>query len=247
MTARFFVAVLVMALSLAASGYERSQLNLDVPYAGMPKGSFELSLNHRFYGDAFEDSFGDFFGMDNGANVSVSFRYFVLDEVDFCFSHTRVRKEYTSGAGWSRLLGGPGLEAYIFAGYTSIEPVPDQDREDGFVSIVTLSAGPFGGKFIPIASYAYDGYLDRSGSGFGLEIMVSDRLSLTGEYFTVTSREDSDLPEEAFSFGARYSTWAHQFLLGFSNSQGVGIRDMLTGAANNDLSVAFTVKRLFSL
>lgn len=247
MTARFFVAVLVVVLSLAASGYERSHLNLDVPYTGMPKGSIEFSLNHRFYGEAFEDSFGNFFGMDNGANVSVGLRYFVLDDVDVCFSHTRTAKEYTGGAGWSRWLGGPGVEAYIFAGYTSVEPLPDQDREDGFVSIVTLSAGPFGGKFIPVASYAYDGYLDRSGPGFGLEIIASDHVSLTGEYFPVSSREEGDLPEDAISFGFRYSTPGHQFLLGLSNSQGVGIRSQLTGAANNDLSVAFTVKRLFSL
>jgi hypothetical protein len=247
MTARFIVTALVMVLSLTASGFERSHLNLEVPYPGMPMGSFEVSLNHRFYGDAFEDSFGDFFGMDNGANVSVALRYFVLDEVDVCLSHTRAAKEYTGGAGWSRGLGGPGLKAYVFAGYTSVEPVSNQDREGGFVSIVTLSAGPFGGKFIPVASYAYDGYLDRNGPGFGLEIMVSNRFSLTGEYFPVASREEDDLPEDVFSFGGRYSTWGHQFLLGFCNSQGVGIRGQLTGAANNDLSVAFAVKRLFSL
>jgi hypothetical protein len=247
MRAGYLIAILAAAMVLTASGYEMSLLNIDSPYTGMAKGSLELILNHRFLGDAFEDPFEDFFGMDQGANVSVGLRYFVMDEIDFSFSHTRVLKEYTAGAGWSRSLGGPGLEAYLFAGYTSVEPVANEDREDGFVSIVTVTAGPVAGKFTPVASYGYDGQLDRSGPGFGLDIWVSDKFSLTGEYFPVLDREEGDGDKDAFSFGARYSTWGHQFSLGFSNSQGVGILDQLTGVATDDMTVAFTVKRLFSL
>jgi hypothetical protein len=237
----------LVILAAAANGYGMCHLNIDVPCAGVPQGILELALDHRFLGDAFEDPFGDFFGIDAGANVSLGLRYFVADGIDVGFSRTRALKEYTAGASWSRVLGGPGIEALVFAGYTTVEPVPDQDREDGFVSFVTFSAGPFGGKFIPVACYAYDGRLDRNGPGFGLEVMVSERFSLTGEYFPVTDRSDGDLPEDAFSFGARYAAPGHQFLLGFSNSPGIGIRGQLEGAATNDLSVAFTVRRMFSL
>ena len=193
-------AVLVI-LAAAASGYEMCQLNIDVPCAGISEGKLELVLDHRFLGDAFDDPFDDFFGMDCGANVLLGLRYFVMDGIDIGITHTRALKEYTAGTGWSRMLGGPGIEARIYAGYTTVEPAPDQDREDGFVSVVSLSAGPFGGKFIPVAAYAYDGRLDRNGPGFGLEVMVSNRFSLTGEYFPVTDRGDGDLPEDAFSFG----------------------------------------------
>jgi hypothetical protein len=247
MRAGILTLVLLAMTITSVSGYEMSLLNIDTPYTGMPRGSLELVLNHRFYGDAFDDPLDNFFGMDDGANVSVGLRYFVVDEIDFSVSHTRALKEFTAGAGWSRSLGGPGLDAYLFAGYTSIEPAANQDREGGFVSIVSVSAGPLAGKFIPVASYAYDGQLDRSGPGFGLDILASGRISLFGEYFPVAGREESDGDEDAFSFGARYSTWGHQFVLGFTNSYGVGILDQLTGTDSNDMRVAFTVKRLFSL
>jgi len=247
MRARFIAVFAAAFLSAAASGYENGMLNLEVPYVGMPKGSLELSVNHRFLGDAFEDPFGDFFGMDLGANVSIRLKYFVLDEVDIRFSHTTAMKRITAGAGWSRALGGPDLESCIVVGYTSVEPLPDQDREGGFISQVMLSAGPFGGRFIPVASYAYDDYTGESGPGFGLEIMVSDRFSLTGEYFPVVDRQEEDFEEDAFSFSGRYNTWGHQFMLGFSNSQGIGIWDQLSGVPSNDMTLSFSIRRLFSL
>ena len=247
MTARFIALVSISVLLATASGYENGMLNLEVPYSGMEKGSLEFSVNHRFRGDAFEDPFGDFFGMDLGANVAIGLKYFPMEEIDIRFSHTTTLKRITAGAGWSRALGGPGIESCIVAGYTSVEPLPDQDREGGFLGLVSFSAGPFSERYILVASYAYDGYAEKNGPGFGFEIILSDRFSLIGEYFPVVDRQEGDFPENTFSLSGRYSTWGHQFMLGFSNSQGIGIWEQLSGVPNNDMTVSFSLRRLFSL
>jgi len=247
MTARLITIAVISVLSATASGYENGMLNLEVPYSGMEKGSLEFSVNHRFRGDAFEDPFGNFFGMDLGANVAIGLKYFPLDEIDIRFSHATEFKRITAGAGWSRALGGPGLESCIVAAYTSVEPLPDQDREGGFLGLVSFSAGPFSERYLLVASYAYDGHADKTGPGFGLEIIVSDHLSFAGEYYPVVDRQEDDFPEDAFSLSGRYNTWGHQFMLGFSNSQGIGIWEQLEGVPDNDMTVSFSLRRLFSL
>ena len=65
--------------------------------------------------------------------------------------------------------------------------------------------------------------------------------------FPVTSREEGDGEEDAYSIGFLYSTNTDQIMLGLTNSSGIGILDQLEGVDSNDLRLSFTVRKLLSL
>jgi len=95
----------------------------------------------------------------------------------------------------------------------------------------------------PVFNYAYDGYRDQSGPALGVEIGVADKISVLGEYFPITG-DENDSRKNCFLVGARYSTWGHQFMLGLSNSQGIGTIGQLSGAPTNDISFALSIRRI---
>jgi hypothetical protein len=243
-----FVALLVAA---SAGAFERGFPNLDSPYLFMEPKTFELSINHRFYGKAFEDDpLETFFGMDDGANVAVGLRYFYTESLDFQFSHTRVGKQLMAGAGWNEMLSG-ALTSYIFAGYISEELNPVDGREGGFLGMASVSAYGLAGNIRPVIQYVYDGIDSRHGLGFGLELGISETSALIGEYFPVLDRDDAEpgtvLEENAFNFGARVNSWGHQFLFILGNGFGIGARDQMDGATDTDLYLGFSIRRLLSI
>ncbi len=241
----------VFLLCSSALAFERGLLNMDTPYPFMGSKAFELSLNHRFYGKAFEDEpFETLFGMDGGANVGIGIRYFYSGGLDFQLSHVRAGKQYLVGMGWNRELG-RSVTSYVFAGYVTEEESPGDGRKDGFQGSVSISAPSPIGNMRPVVEYLYDGIGERHGLGLGLELGVSSTVALFGEYFPVLDRDGEDagtvLPEDAFDFGARVVSSGHQFIFSLGNGQGVGLRDQLDGAAGKDLYLGFSIRRLFGV
>lgn len=233
-------AVLVL-LCATASGYGGAFLNLH-SFSGISAGDFEFSMNHRFIGAAMKnDPLDSFFGLDNGANVRFGLRYFPTDELYLGFTHTKLLHMNTITAGWEHTISLFNTELGALLGYSSLKMTSSSDREGGLVATIYLSAWFLSGRIRPVFNYAFDGNLDESGPGLGLEIAAGDKISLMGEYFLYIGDDDS---EDCFSFSGSYSTWGHQFMLGFTNSVSIGPQGQLNGSTTNDLSVALSIRRL---
>src|SRR5208283_171324 len=71
-------------------------------------------------------------------------------------------------------------------------------------------------------------------------------LTLIGEYYPVLKAVDGNI-QASYSFGIKAETFGHQFIIKVSNSQEIGSRDMMHGAANQDLYVGFEIMRLLDL
>lgn len=237
------VPLLLAAICGMAAAYGDNFFNLDTPLYGLSEGDYEFSMNHRFYGAALKDDpLKSFLGLDDGANVRFGLRYVAMSGFDIGISHERAGHAYTLTAGWSGAIVPVDIELGASAGYTSVEYNATDGREGGLIASLCVAARLFGSRVRPVVNYAYDGYREDSGPGFGLEVGTTEKLSILGEYFPVIGDDNGNM-EDCFSIGARYSTWGHQFLLGFSNSQGIGTRGQLMGAPTNDLTIALSIRR----
>jgi len=236
-------AMMVLAAVLAAAqAYSGSFLNLCSPISGPLRGDFEFSMNHRFYGAALKDDPMDsFFGLDTGANVKFGVRYYARDDFFLGVSHERLGSTNSINAGWSTSPA-TNLEIGIEGSYSSVKPTASEDREGGVMAVASLSLSFLQGKLRPVFNYAFDDYRDNNGAGLGIEFQAAEKLALFGEYYPVS---DDDAEEDCFGFGARYHTWGHQFLLGLTNSSGIGIYEQLEGSGTQDLSFALSIRRLF--
>jgi len=240
---RLLFALLALAAASAA-GYGDALLNLHTPLYGLSRGDWEFHMNHRFFGAALKNEPGNtFLGMDSGANVQFGARYVAFEGVDVGLSHETAGHAYTFTAGWSGRVVPIDLELGAEAGFTSVEMSASEGREGGVVASICIAARLFGAGVRPVFNWAYDDVRDDSGTGFGLEVPVSERTSLYGEYFPLHGGAQG--MKDCFAIGARYSTWGHQFLLGLTNSAAIGTRGQLGGAPTNDLSVALSIRRMF--
>lgn len=238
---KYLLIAMIAISSVFASEYRGAFLNLPVPVDGISGGDLELVVNHRFFGYAFKnDPLESFFGLDNGANVSFGMRYFPADDLYLNYAHTRLWHRHTVSAGMSYMVLGP-LQLLGEVGYTTIKPGGAADWEGGLVATFSASARLLENRIRPVVNFAYDGNREESGPAFGLEVTVTDNVSVSGEYFPAAV-ENAD--NDCFSFAGRYSTWGHQFILGLSNSSGIGPWDLLTGSSTGDLSVAFSIRRM---
>ena len=234
--------VLLVLLGTSAFGFGGNFLNLYTPAYNASRGDLEFTMNHRFFGKALEeDPLDSFFGMDNGANVRIGLRYFFGDDLDLGVTHTRLGHRNTVSAGWNTVVSSLNTEFGVLAGYTSFKPSPIEDREGGIIATFTASTWLLQNRLRPVLNYAIDGSSEYNGPGLGLEFAATEKFSIIGEYFPSAV----DNMNASFSAGGRYSTWGHQFMLGLSNSSLIGARELIAGAATNDLSVALSIRRVF--
>jgi hypothetical protein len=240
-------AVIAVFAAFPLLAYGPGMLNLETPFPDADPGSIELRLNHRFYGAALKDEpLESFFGMDNGANVAVDLGWHPVSGLEVRAGHVRSQREYSLGGYWSARVD--AFQAAFSLGYASVKPSANQDREGGLTLLGAFSMPFANDRVIPVVNYGYDGRTERHGPGMGLSVGLTDRTAIIGEFFPVVDRDDTDptiLPEDVFGFGVRYTTWGHQFVVCLGNSAGTGLRGQLNGASTNDLSVGFTVKRMF--
>lgn len=234
--------ILAIAAFAWAQVYSGSFLSLHSPITGVSRGDFEFAMNHRFFGAALKnDPLDSFFGLDNGANVRFGIRYYATDRVYVGGSHARLGNNNSVYAGWSAAPAG-NLLVGIEAGFSSVKPSSAADREGNINAVGSASIGLFQDKLRPVLNLAYDGYRENTGAGFGVRYQVAERLALLGEYYPSA---EEDAGEDCFGMGMRYNTWGHQFLLGLTNSSGIGIFDQMASSNTQDLSFALSVRRLF--
>lgn len=240
-----YIAVMMLLFGiLTASDYQGAMLNLMTPVNGIDEGTFEVVVNHRFFGKAFEDEpLVTFFGMDGGANVSLGLRYFPLDHAYVSYEKGISARSHTIEIGWVESVLEPA-RVECNAGYHTFRTgLGDNAEWDGGMTITLgVSAMLVQNRIRPVINYAYDGYLEEGAPGFGLEFNVMDNMSLWGEFFIAA---DDAAENDCLSFGTRYSTWGHQFLLALTNSPWIGPQGQIMGAMDGDLKVGFQIRRMF--
>ncbi|OPL19782.1 MAG: hypothetical protein AVO35_02060 [Candidatus Aegiribacteria sp. MLS_C] len=241
---RYLALLVTLSVMVFASDYQGAMLNIMTPVSGLSEGSFEITVNHRFFGEAFEDSpLESFFGMDDGANVAFGIRYFPMDNAYLSYGNGISARSHSIELGWME----SALEPAFFelnAGYYTFRTgsTANDDWEGGLTATVGLSALLAGDMIRPVVNYAYDGHQEEGGPGFGLEFYVMEDMSLWGEYFPAAN----DVAEnDCFSFGSRYSTWGHQFLLALTNNPWIGPQTQIMGVNGDELAVGFQIRRMF--
>ncbi|MBS0010844.1 MAG: hypothetical protein KFF49_05520 [Bacteroidales bacterium] len=226
------------------------------------KGELLLNIQHRF-GDITNGIY-DFFGLDV-ATMRLGFEYGFNDWLSASIGRSTFEKTYDLGIKaklMSQDNAGQALAISVFAqasknSLRNIYP-EDYDNLAGRMSyygqlILGRNIGLFSLQISPVILYnAYDYRISDSflyyALGFAGSIKVSDRLSITGEYFHGLK----DLPLNNYnplSIGVDIDTGGHLFQLMFSNSTGMFNKALLsnnTGSwSGGDIYFGFNLIRTF--
>ena len=239
---RFALAAVLLAASAGAVYPDNGMMDIETPLLGLEEGDIELSIDHRFLGDAFEDPFEDLFGADVGANVRLGARMILPAGLDLGASYVRYGSIWGAAAGWNGVGGPLGLRAQ--AGFYSQEVSVDE-RETG--AMLELAVEPLMRlwRVQPVVCAGYDTRMEMAGLGLGGDVVISDSYSLWGEYMPVVDGEDGETGDnDAFAFGLTVLTYGHQFMFGLGNSTGMRLRGTMAGAADSDLRLNFRIRRL---
>ncbi|MBN2586318.1 MAG: hypothetical protein JXR55_03415 [Candidatus Fermentibacteraceae bacterium] len=241
---KYLLVAMILSGAAAASEYQGALFNMMAPVEGISRGDFEISVNHRFFGEAFDDSpLESFFGMDESANVAFGIRYFPMENAYLSYENGISAHSHAIELGWVESALEPVLIEFN-AGYCTFRTgtPSDGDWDGGMTGTIGASTRLFRNMIRPVVNYAFDGYREEGGPGIGLEFYAMEYMSLWGEYFVAT---DDAAENDCFSFGSRYSTWGHQFILALTNNPWIGPQGQIMGTPTNDVHVGFQIRRMF--
>jgi len=228
--------------------FEPSALNLKVP-SHLDKNSLVFDVKHRAYGVLTEDPFDNFFGLDQGANISVGMRYALLPRFEVNASYSTGWQEYVVGLSYAHHFPQVYLKGQVDVQYFDFEQAGE--RNSNFCYGLALQSYALGGVLTPTLNVAYDGFNEKFGMGFGLdagfdwEFGPVKHVSLIGEYYPVLQAEELITYEENyFAAGLRVDTYGHHFMFQVSNGWEIGPRRLMLGTPNNDIYLGFNIHRI---
>lgn len=257
----------VLAFAAAASlvwSDPRTMIDI-VPPSGLEAKQADLTILHRFLGNVFDRPFVTFFGINEGANVSMAFRFMIGYGVELNLVYDWLHAEVAAGGSWRYTFSGApvSLQAdlqYFNTGQTG------GTRAGGLFAAVSGAAGPLFGRLTPVITTGFDSYFVRVSFAAGLLFVILPDvpgLSVIAEFappFGIGGAFHADElgGNPAISLAARLDTYGHNFLFVISNSFQLGERRFMTGvpagAAGtgiggsgflNALYFGFTVRRRF--
>jgi hypothetical protein len=243
--------IMFFALFLCVQGifaFEPSALNLRVP-SNLDGNALVFDVQHRFYGILTEETFDNFFGLDLGGNVNLGLRYAVLPRLELNANYTRSEKEYRLGASYAHYFPQIFVKGQVDVQYFDFERSGERNRN--FYYGVVLQTFHIGGILVPTANLAYDGYTEKFGLGFGLDLGFDwefgpiEHISFIGEYYPVLQSEELVTgAENYFAAGIRLDTYGHHFMLQISNGWEIGPRRLMLGTSTNDIYLGLTIHRI---
>ncbi|MDP8211407.1 MAG: DUF5777 family beta-barrel protein [Candidatus Stygibacter australis] len=246
---KFIVVFLFIVSTLLA--YDFSMINLINP-SGLKAKEFEIMIRHRFYGDITDDPLNNFLGMDAGANVNLSARYQFYRKAEVKISYSRRKSEKIYGLAYRIDIEDFPVYGQFGIDYFSYEELsqPEPTRSNMFYYL-SLQNEEILERFVTTLNTAYDGYNERFVLGLGFALELVDNISLLGEYYPVLDRDTADArlaqyigAEDAYAFGIKLDTYAHQFIFLLSNSDDVGFRRVSFGVDKDSyLRLGFNIQR----
>lgn len=242
---------ILLSFVLLAGGlfaFEPSALNLRVP-SHLEKHALVFDVQHRIRGILTEETFDNFFGIDQGANISMGVRYAVFPRLEVNASYTTSEKEYRLGASYAHHLPQVYLKGQLNVEYFDFERFGE--RRSNFSYGLALQTYPLGNVLMPTVNLVYDGFNEKFGLGFGVDLGFDfyfgpiEHISVIGEYYPVLDSEPGITDEENyFAGGLRLDTYGHHFMIQVSNGFEIGPRHLMLGVPTNDLYLGFNIHRI---
>jgi hypothetical protein len=196
-----------------------------------------------------EDPLENFFGLDVGANVNLGVRYAMLERLELYAAYTRFEKEYRIAASYAYHFPQIYVATQINLEYFNFKI--GQERHQNLFYGLGLQSEPVFNAITATANLGYDGYNEKFGLGFGLDVGFDwefgpiEHVGLIGEYYPVLQSEESITgPENSFAGGIRIDTYGHHFMVLVGNSSNIGARRLMLGVPSNDIRLGFNVQRL---
>jgi hypothetical protein len=217
-------------------------------------------LSHRFNEDLRNDSIGtqfsNAFGLDNGANIGLEFRYGVMKHLEAIVQRTSLGKTIQFSAkydGWHQTATFPvGLSAIV-----SIEG--DNNFHNTAGGAPANFAPAIGGVISRtvgdrLALYATPMWVHNTGTG-GTTTSDTGFLGLGGRarlgkstYFVLEGAPRIGglvIGDEQYAFAIEKRVGAHVFALTFSNGAGTTYRQIAHGGVPERLNLGFNLTRKF--
>jgi len=243
---------LICLLTLAgAFALEKSMLSLKLP-SELDARQAQFFFQHRFYGKIDEKPLDTFFGMSEGANARLGFRVRLVKNVEVVVSHVFRDNEYALAAGYAFSV--PGLpvfgqvDAEVFTNkrYYFIMDGVIQKRKRFAAFRFDLTSNAILKLLTPVVNLGYDTDRKRTGLGLGLDIAITPKYSLIGEYYPRLKKDGYEDGQmfDSFAVGLKVQTYGHHFLFHIGNNTEIGTRKLMAGSTVNDLFFGFGIQRL---
>jgi hypothetical protein len=230
--------------------YQNSFPSLITPTELSPKEG-ELNLSHRFYGAVNEDPLDTFFGMNNGANVAVNARFNVMHGVELKAGFTRANKQYDLGSSWKFSPQDFPVRAQIDVQFMSfVQPGITPRRENLMYLLSLQQERKLWDRLAFTVNAGFDGYYERLIDGVGMQIGLTESLTLLGEYYPVLDRNSADPAvaqylgkNDAYAIALKADTYGHHFIFSFGNSASMNPRLQSLGTDSNKVHFGFNIQR----
>ena len=247
-----FLIICIVFVVHGLAGLEADMLNLTVP-SQLEKTQLMVRIAHRFYGEIDEEPLETFFGLDQGANVSLGLRYAVLPRVELKTSYTRLQREYTVGASYAYHMP-RYLRTQLGVQFFDFQPAADAERLQNLFYSLSVQTEPIADFIMPVVNVGYDGYNEKFGVGVGVRVGVAlnirllERVSFLGEYYPVIDREEGVHGDKnCFVAGIGLETYGHHFMFMVGNNFQMNARHLMLGAETNDLYFGANIQRVIDL
>jgi hypothetical protein len=160
--------------------------------------------------------------------------------------------EYALAAGYAFTVPGLPLrgqiDAEIFTNkrFYFVADGVIQERKRFTAFRLDLASKPILEHLSPVVNVGYDTDRKKAGLGLGLDLAITPKYSLIGEYYPRLKKdENTDGPMfDSFAVGLKVQTYGHHFLFHVGNNTQIGTRRLMAGSAAKDLFFGFGIQRL---
>jgi len=245
------ISIIFLFLTTNLFAYHQSFLNLVAP-SELGDLQTEIGIAHRFYGAYDDKPLDNFFGLDNGANVSVFLRQALLYKTELKLAYIRLNKEYTIDVTNRFTPDEYPVQAQANIGYFSfVDPFDIEKRHKNLMFSVAVQNKPLLNRIVFNTNLGYDSEYDRIVNGFGIGINATDKMTFLGEYYPVWDRDSA--PQnikilqgkyDCYSMGIKLDTYGHQFMFMLSNNEKMTPKQLSMGTIyKKDLKIGFNIQR----
>jgi uncharacterized beta barrel domain-containing protein DUF5777 len=213
-------------------------------------GNFHLThrFNENLRNDPFSDQLGNVFGLDNGANIGLEFRFGVFRHLEAVVQRTSISKTIQFSAkydGWHQTEAHP----------VALSAIVSVEGDNNFRQSYAPALGVVVSRTVAdrLALYATPIWVHNTGTGnvdgntgylgLGARLRVAETAYLVGEVSPRIGGYVIGDPEYAFAIEKRVG--AHVFALTFANGASTTFRQLAHGGVPGGLYLGFNLTRKF--
>jgi hypothetical protein len=226
----------------------------------MPRNGMNFHLTHRFNEDLVNDSIGtqfsNVFGLDNGANIGLEFRFGVTKHLEAIVQRTSIGKTIQFTAkydGWHQTATFPvGLSAIVsIEGDNNFHNTDGGDRANFAPAIGGVVSRNVGNL---LALYMTPMWVHNTGTGGATTsdtgfLGLGGRVRLaTGTFFVLEGSPRLGglaIGDAQYAFAIEKRVGLHVFSLTFQNGPGTTFRQIAHGGVPEHLTLGFNLTRKF--